>query len=135
MPETAPRETSIRDFLRVVFRRKWIILAIFAITTGIVILVNATSPVYYESTASVLVSRGEKEGLFEPGYKLLPREEDIASEVELVSSDPVLRRAQADLDQRRARAARPPFRIKAGGVYGAVKGASNVIEVNYRDRN
>ncbi len=134
-PVGAPRETSIRDFLRVVFRRKWIILTIFGIATGTVVLLNATTSVLYESTASVLVNRGEKQGIFEPGYKLLPREEDIASEVELVSSEPVFHRAQSLMNERRGAAGKPHLKLRRGAVQGAVKGESNVVEVNYQDHN
>lgn len=130
-----PRETSIRDFLRVVFRRKWIILTIFGVATGTVVLLNATSAVLYESTASVLVNRGEKQGIFEPGYKLLPREEDIASEVELVASEPVFHRAQEIVNQQRAAAKKSPLTIHRAAVTGAVKGESNVVEINYQDQN
>lgn len=131
----APRETSIRDFLRVVFRRKWIILTIFGVSTGTVVALNMTSKVSYESTASVLVNRGEKQGIFEPGYKLLPREEDIASEVELVASEPVLHRAQELVTERRAAAGKPALKLHRGAVNGAVKGESNVVEVNYQDQD
>ncbi len=134
-PAAKQRETSIRDFLRVVFRRKWIIVTIFGVSTGTVVMVNATSKVLYESTASVLVNRGEKQGIFEPGYKLLPREEDIASEVELVASEPVFRRAEELVKERRAAAGKPALHIHRGAITGAVKGESNVVEVNYLDED
>jgi uncharacterized protein involved in exopolysaccharide biosynthesis len=134
MAESAPRQATARDFLSVIFRRKWIILTIFGVATGTVLLVNLTSPVYYESTARVLVSRGEKQGVFEQGYKLLPREEDLSSEVELVRSEPVIKNAQSLLDTRRRAAGASRIVLRSDHAYGAVVGESNVVEINYQDQ-
>ncbi len=132
MDETRTHAT-IRDFLSVVFRRKWIILAIFGAATATVLGLNLATPVLYESTARVLVSRGERQGVFETGVKILPREEDIASEIELVRSEPVIKAAQKALDAARTAEHLPKIPILAGNVYGAVVGESNVLEINYQD--
>jgi uncharacterized protein involved in exopolysaccharide biosynthesis len=51
------QETSLRDFLDVVFRRKRIILSIFVLSILFVVFMDARKPEVWESSARVLAPR------------------------------------------------------------------------------
>ena len=57
---TTPRTQNVgaRDFLAVLFRRRWVIGTIFAVTTLTVLAINLSQPLYYESTGRVIIKRG-----------------------------------------------------------------------------
>ena len=101
--EEAPRrEASIRDFLRVVFRYKWVLVILFVVSTTVVAAINVRSPVLYESEARVLVRRGQLENMVDVRYRYLTWQEEVLSELETVKSYSVLARAREihiDLDR------------------------------------
>jgi uncharacterized protein involved in exopolysaccharide biosynthesis len=124
-----------RDFLAVIFRRRWIIAAIFVVTTLTVVAINLTQPVFFESTGKVIVKRGVRDNLIQPGVRVLTWEEELASEVEVVKSGAVLDRAQKIVDDERAAAHRPTLRIDGSKVGATVVGESNVLAMSYQSRN
>lgn len=137
MPESgaapsAARQATAREFLAVVFRRKWIILGLLIVTTATVLTVALSTPVTYQSVGEVLIRRGEQESLLQPVRRLTGWEEELASEVEVVRSVPVLLRAQQLLDEQAAGGV-PKLKIEAGQVDAQVKGESNVILIAYVD--
>jgi uncharacterized protein involved in exopolysaccharide biosynthesis len=93
------RETSVRDLLGVVFRRKWIVLAFLIASVIVVALVHMFSPTLYESSAQVLLSLGKVQSAYDSRVMVtLPWEEELNSEMEAVTSDHVLKAAQKVLD-------------------------------------
>jgi succinoglycan biosynthesis transport protein ExoP len=125
---------SARDFLAVLFRRRWIIGTVFAVTTLTVVGINFSQPLFYESTGKVIVKRGVRDNIMQGYTRTMGWEEELASEVETVKSGAVLGMAQDYLDEQRAVRNRPTTRIAADRVEASVIGESNVIAMSYQDR-
>ncbi len=133
----APRsgQGSARDFLAVLFRRRWIIGSVFAVTTLTVLAINLTQPLYFESTGKVIVKRGVRDNILQGGMRTLTWEEELASEVETVKSGVIVERAQVILDQHRAASGRPTAHIDPMRVDSKVLGESNVLAMSYESRD
>lgn len=134
--ERAAREASVRDLVAVVFRQKWIILTIFAITTVSVSIFNLNTPTTYESSARVQVTRGRMESAAATHRRVLGWEEEMASELENIRSYPVARRAQEVLDRwaEDGEISRP-IRMNRGGISARVIGESTVLELAYTSQD
>ena len=126
---------SARDFLSVLFRRRWIIGTVLAVTTLTVLGINLSQPLFYESTGKVIVKRGVRDNIMQGYTRTLSWEEELASEVETVKSGAVIGMAQEYFDGQRAQKRRPTARIAADRVEASVVGESNVIAMSYQDRN
>ncbi len=124
-----------RDFLAVLFRRRWIIGSVFAVTTLTVVGINLSQPLFYESTGKVIVKRGVRDNIMQGYMRTLSWEEELASEVETVKSGAVIKLAQERVDEARAAAGRPTVRIAGDRVEASVVGESNVIAMSYQDRS
>jgi uncharacterized protein involved in exopolysaccharide biosynthesis len=135
---TAPRLRHLiarpARLISVVFRRKWLILGLFAITTATVLVTAFATPLQYDSTGRVLIKRGEQESVLTGSRQALSWEEDLASEVEVVRSSTVIGSAQEVLDRAHA-AGGPNVRVRASQLNVAVVGQSKVIEITYLDRD
>jgi uncharacterized protein involved in exopolysaccharide biosynthesis len=131
--EAAGRGTSIRDFVAVIFRRKWIILSVFAITATVTAATVLSRPTVWESTGKILVKRGVKDSIYGSYIRTLSWAEDLSSEVETVHSTVVLQRAQGMIDRERARNHKPRVVIDPVRVAVAVQGESNVLGISYAD--
>lgn len=129
----ATKGTSLRDFVAVVFRRKWIILSVFAITATVTAVSVMSRPTVWESTGKLLVKRGLKDSIFLPGERTLSWTEDLSSEVETARSTAVINEGQRALDAKRRTEGRPRYVIDPTRVEAAVQGESNVIGISYRD--
>ena len=127
------RGTSLRDFVAVLFRRKWIILSVFAITATVTAVSVLSRPTVWESTGKLLVKRGLKDSIYQPYERTLSWVEDLASEVETARSTAVVNEAQKTLDAKRRAEGRPRYVIDPARVEAAVQGESNVIGISYRD--
>ncbi|MGH7726813.1 MAG: GumC family protein [Candidatus Eiseniibacteriota bacterium] len=132
---TRGRHGTARDFLAVIFRRRWIIATVFLVTTVTVLAINLSQPLFYESTGKVIVKRGVRDNLITNYTRTLTWEEELASEVETVKSGAVVSHAQARLDEVRKAAGVPTVRIDQKRVEASVVGESNVIAMSYQDRN
>jgi len=126
-----PGAGGARDFLAVLFRRRWIIGTVFAVTTLTVVAINLTRPLFWESTGKVILKRGEKDNLLQPGMRAMTWEEELASEVETVKSDAVLSRAQALLDETHQKEGRKRLKIDGRHVDAKVIEKSNVLAMSY----
>ena len=131
---SAARLVGARDFLNVVFRRKWIILGLFAVVTVTTVILTLARPVDFASFGSVLVKRGEQESVMTPGRRVTGWEEELATEAQVVKSWAVRQDAQAVLDAQAKRGA-PPIGLDAGAVDVEVIGQSNVIQIAYVARD
>ena len=128
-PGSGQRATA-REFLAIVFRRRWIIIVLFVATTATVLTVALSTPLVYISAGQVLVRRGEQQGIMSPDRRVYNDwETDLASEVETAKSWPVLQRAQRILDQEAAGGRR--LTVSGGGVQVDVTGKSNVLSIGY----
>jgi len=125
------RESTIKDFIEVIFRRKWMILGVVAVATTVVIFLNMREPAVYESSAKILVKRGEMQSVFSKSVRTLTWEEEIASQIELVKSQVVVNRAQELIDNYFPEGYKTNERINLGSVNADVAGTSNVIWVTY----
>jgi uncharacterized protein involved in exopolysaccharide biosynthesis len=129
----APRQATSREFLAILFRRKLIILGLFAVTTATVLTLAFATPIEYVSSGRVLVKRGEKESLLAPGRRVYSDwEEDMGSEVEVVKSSPVIERARQALREE-AGPGRTRFKLDPKNVDVEVSGRTNVVLIGYRD--
>jgi uncharacterized protein involved in exopolysaccharide biosynthesis len=127
-----PRETTLRDFMSVVFRRKGVILTVVVAAVATVVLLNARTAPSYLSTARLLVSRGEPESVFTPRKTVLSWEEELNSEIEVLRSTTLGKMAQALLDESKAvNGLGQPIRFKNDAVRPATTGKSSVLVVSY----
>ncbi|MEO5618542.1 MAG: hypothetical protein ABIS67_12275 [Candidatus Eisenbacteria bacterium] len=127
------RQTTAREFLAIMFRRKAVILGLFAVTTATVLLISFTTPVEYVSSGRVLIKRGEKESMLSSSRRSTGDwEEEMGSEVEVVKSAPVLDRARALLAEE-AGAGRASIQLNADNVDVEVRGRTNVVGIGYVD--
>lgn len=125
---------SARDFVAVIFRRKWVILGVFVLTTVVTAAMILGQPTYYESSGKVLIRRGVKDNLFDNFARSVPWEEDLSSEIETAKSAAVISDAQRRLDVARRAQGRPRYVINPGAVDAAVVGESNVLAISYQAR-
>ncbi len=133
---SAPRQATLRDLLTVVFRQKWVILTVIAVTTLSVFVLNLQTATTYESNSKLRVERGRRENTLNPNPRILPWSEEISSEIETVKSYPVAHRAQEILDlwYKEGKISRP-IRLNRGGIGAGVLGESNVIDISYESQD
>src|SRR2546422_6000943 len=133
-PPPSVRQATVREFLAVVFRRRWVILGLFAVTTATVLGIAISTPLDYSSSGRVLLRRGEKESVFEASRQVVGGwEEELSSELEVVRSYPVLQRALEFLKAESDSSGLPLATISAKRVDAEVMGKSNVIAIGYTD--
>jgi polysaccharide biosynthesis transport protein len=129
----AQRATA-REFLTVIFRRRWIILGLFAATLGTVLFLSLSTPLTYVSLGQVLIRRGEQKSVMQPLFQVTNEWEiDLGSEVHTAKSWTVLQFAQRILD--RERGTRPALPLREAGVVVEVTGKTNVLAIGYVDRD
>jgi uncharacterized protein involved in exopolysaccharide biosynthesis len=129
------RESTVKDFLEVIFRRKWIVLGIVAVATCVVLVLNVREPATYESMAKMLVKRGEAAGIFSRSVRTLTWEEDIASQIEMLKSMVIIDRAQELLPGFYPEGYEKRGRINPGNVNAGVVATSNVLWITYTARD
>jgi uncharacterized protein involved in exopolysaccharide biosynthesis len=133
-PTTERGETSLRDFLSVVFRRRGIVAAVFLASVAVVVAMGRLSPTEYESVSQVLINRGQPESAYNSRVRVLSWEEDLNSELEVVSSPHILSLAQKLLDSAKVKDSRgKPVKINPARVTSSTPGRSSVIVVRVRD--
>ena len=130
---TTRQETSVRDFLDVVFRRKGIIVSILVLSVVLVIFLDSRKPEVWESNSRVLVRRGEQSTLLNQNIRTLGWEEEVASEIQVILSDDVFKRARVIFaDSARAQGLEG-VAFNPGGARADVIGESNVFVIGYVD--
>lgn len=129
------KESTVKDFLEVIFRRKWIILAIVLVSTLTVVGLSMREPALYESISTMLVQRGQASGVYSMAVRTLPWEEEIASQLELVKSQIVLKKAEEILPEHLPKDYEGKQSINPGGVETGVISTSNVLWVKYVSGN
>jgi tyrosine-protein kinase Etk/Wzc len=129
--QAAPVQITMRDFLMVIFRRKWIILSMVAVTTTVVFSALMMTPVVYTSSAKFLIWGAERGGTYDRTMMILGWEEVLASESELITSRPILESAQAMLDEQTARG-EPKLTIDQGRISPSQVQKSRVLVLSYK---
>jgi len=133
-PPTAPtpaRQATAREFLAVLFRRKWIILGMFLVTTVTVLVVALTTPTYYQSQGRILVKRGERQSVLSPDRQIFSDwEQELGSEMQVMRSVPVVSRARELVDAESKRLGQT-LELDPASIDVEVMGKSNVIAVGY----
>jgi len=128
------QETTLRDFLNVVFRRKWIIVSIMGLTTFLVFFLNARRPLLYESASRILVARGEQTNVLTGQVRYLGWAEEVASQIQVILSDAVFARAQEIFaDSVRSMGYPSAWYFNPGAVRADVVGESNAFVIRYAD--
>jgi succinoglycan biosynthesis transport protein ExoP len=135
-PSAAPklaRQATAREFLAVMFRRKWIILGLFLITTATVITVALTTPTSYQSAGRILIKRGERQSVLRADRQIFGDwEQDLASEMQVMKSQPVVERAR-DLVAEQAKHEHTAYKFEPKRIDVEVVGKSDVIALGYTD--
>jgi len=91
------RQSSLRDFLHVIFKRKNQILIFFAVTVCTVVIGTFVIRPVYEAKAQILVKLG-RENLYIPPNSTnsqvmnFNREDQVNSEIELIKAAPLLKK-------------------------------------------
>lgn len=134
-PQEAKRESTVKDFLEVIFRRKWIVFGIVIVAVVVVTILNVREPAVYESSAKMLVRRGEALSVFTPSVRTLTWEEEIASQIEMIRSQVIIDRATEMLDDFIPGGYERGETISAGRVNSGVISTSNVLWVTYVSRD
>lgn len=130
-PAPLLRQATAREFLAVLFRRKWIILGLFLVTTATVLVVAFATPTYYQSSGRILVKRGEWQSVLRPDRQVFSDwEQELGSEMQVIRSAPVIRRARELLDVAAKRAGQP-LAFDPASIDIEVMGKSNVLAVGY----
>jgi len=124
---------NVRDFLSVLFRQKWIIIAAMAATIAVIMLTVVREAPIFESYSKLLVSRGQTTTAYSSNLTLLSWEEEISSELEAIRSARIFKRAQEILDQAGVTdSTAAPVRIEPPKVSANTPGKSRVIHIVYR---
>jgi uncharacterized protein involved in exopolysaccharide biosynthesis len=128
-------ETTLRDFLSVIFRRKWVIVSVVALATLTVFYLNARKPLFWESSSRILVQRGESDP-FSGHVRYLSWAEEVSSQIEVILSEAVFGRAREIFtDSLAARGLPASWQFQPGHARADVRGESNVFTISYLDLN
>jgi uncharacterized protein involved in exopolysaccharide biosynthesis len=98
-PRVEARQFSTRDFLAMIFRRKWIILSILLVTLAMGVSASLKTTSEYQAVAKVLLRRSDGSSFQKARSPYLGLEEEMNTEIEILRSDPVLTRAIAELER------------------------------------
>jgi uncharacterized protein involved in exopolysaccharide biosynthesis len=119
--------------MAVIFRRKWLVIGLFTASTLTVGVVALTTPQIYVSTGRIMVKRGEQTSMLSPSRQVVNDwEADLASEVEIAKSYPVLQKTREIL---RAEGGAHPIVLQPRQVDAEVMGKSTVVGIAYEDRD
>lgn len=129
------QETTLRDFLSVIFRRKWIILSVVGLATVTVFYLSSRAPLLWESSSRILVRRGESD-FVSGNVRYLSWEEEVSSQIEVILSEAVFGRArEVFTDSLAARGLPAHWQFQPGHARADVRGESNVFTISYIDLN
>ncbi len=98
-PRSEARQFSSRDFLAMIFRRKWVILSILLITMAMGVSASLKTTSEYQAVAKVLLRRSDGSSFQKARSPYLGLEEEMNTEIEILRSDPVLTRAIAEIER------------------------------------
>jgi uncharacterized protein involved in exopolysaccharide biosynthesis len=135
-PTYTRQQTTLRDFLNVVFRRKWLILSIIGLVTVVVFYLNTRKPLVYESVSRILVRRGEQSDVITGSVRYLGWAEEVSSQIQVILSDDVFAEASRMFaDSVEAHGLPKEWRFLPGSVRADVVGESNAFVISYVNTN
>jgi capsular exopolysaccharide synthesis family protein len=87
---TEPEELELRDYVRVLRRRKWIVVVVTVTVVAVALAVSLLQTPVYEGTAELLLQPRSTESLFDPntGVRSDPNR-NVQTEIQVLSSRPV----------------------------------------------
>lgn len=130
------RQATLREFIAVLFRRRAIVLGLFAVVTITVVALTLSAPVHYTSSGRVLVYRGERQSALNATRMFYGEwESELGSEVARAKSAAVIERTREVLKQRAEKAGRPVPEFDPQAVDVEVMGRSDVLGIAYTDRD
>lgn len=128
--EKQEAQISLRDFLMVIFRRKWLILAMVGVTSTVVASALLLQPIVYTSDAKVMLVGVQRGSSIDRVIVPLNADELSSAECELIKSRPVLERAQALLDANAVKG-EPKYKIMSGSIKPAQIPKSRMLLISY----
>ena len=128
---TTTKESTVKDFLEVIFRRKWVILGVVLVATSSVFLLNLREPAVFESSGRILVQRGEATGVYGMNIRTLTWEEEMASQIEMIRSEVVADRAIEIIPEYFPDGFETMERLNIGRIGAGVVSTSNVLWITY----
>ena len=130
-------ETTVRDFITVLLRRKWVILALVLAATAYVGWQAARAKVTYRSAGQILIRPGERSSTMVAHLEFRPWEEVMNSEITILTSEPIAVRA-GEVLRKKYEAEGVPGRIPRvhpKHIKTDAKRNSNIIDVTYEAMN
>jgi succinoglycan biosynthesis transport protein ExoP len=130
--DSKKQEATMRDFLNVVFRWKYLIIAIFGFTTFFIVFMKVSKPLTYSASSRILVERGERPNVFVAAPRYQGWAEEMSSQLEVILSEAVFVEArEVFADSLAANGLEGTRYFNAGAVRADVVGESNVIVIGY----
>ena len=133
---------SLRDFLRIIFTYKKLIIYTFLIVSTGVLIVSLLTPPTYEAVSKIMIKHRKVASLLEPRYYFDYRTERlifIQSQIELIKSDTVLSKVMKKIFPKKKISPRDVERFRGKLKIGFPKGFditnSNILLIKVRDRD
>lgn len=143
MQENGDYEVSLKDYIKVIRRRFWIIISVIGLGIILSLLYVYKAPPRFKSSSTLLVKRIES--LFGGAYLTSPIEEEIANHIYLIKTTPVLRKTaesfserelnEMDFDSTGGAFHRLRSDIRNGKIKIGVEGESRVIKIEVTENN
>jgi len=130
------RQATLREFVAVLFRRRWLIVGLFLVVTVTVVVLTLTAPVMYTSSGRVLVYRGERQSALNATRMFYGDwESELGSEIQRARGADVIERTREVLAQRAKQEGKPAPEFDPGAVDVEVMSRSNVLGIAYTHRD
>ncbi len=136
-------EIDIKDYLRIIRRRRGIVIAIVAVCLILSVLYFFYAPPSFTSTSKILVKRVES--IFTSNYYKTPTEEELTNHIFLIKSYPVIKKtassftrdefAQMGVSGEGQAFSRMKADIESGKIEVSSKGESRIIEIRATEEN
>ncbi len=136
-------EIDVKDYLRIIRRRRGIVLGIIIICFILSVLYFFYAPPNYTSNSKILVKRVES--LFGMNYYKSPTEEEITNHIFLIKSHPVLEKTansftnseleQMGISDKRSAYTHIKNDIENGRIEVSAKGESRIIQISVTEAN
>lgn len=87
MPSSEEKQISLNDYLRIIFRRKWLILLVFLCLTGSAVAFSfLMTPVYQACTTIMIEKEGGVDDYIFTGTSMMRSDSKIRNQVEIIKS-------------------------------------------------
>ncbi len=87
MPNSEEKQIGLDDYLRIIFRRKWLILSVFLCLTGSAVAFSfLMTPVYQACTTIMIEKEGGMEDYIFTGASMMRSDSKIRNQVEIIKS-------------------------------------------------